>query len=119
MCQNIIPKVLSTTSEEMYREEGVLDRFLMYVLVPRVFCTRGENIIFKAVLTPATIVTHIFYARALITDTIDFLVRMQEQLPRSTLWYDTFPDTPVGSRRLCTISTFFMSLSLQNWRLFW
>ena len=46
MCQNIIPKVLSTTDEEMYREEGVLNRFLMYVLVPRVFCTRGENIIF-------------------------------------------------------------------------
>ena len=53
MCQNIIPKVLSTTDEEMYREEGVLNRFLMYVLVPRVFCTRGENIIFEGVLTPA------------------------------------------------------------------
>ena len=55
MCQNIIPKVLSTTDEEMYREEGVLNRFLMYVLVPRVFCTRGENIIFEGVLTPALV----------------------------------------------------------------
>ena len=49
MCQNIIPKVLSTTDEEMYREEGVLNRFLMYVLVPRVFCTLEARILFLRV----------------------------------------------------------------------
>ncbi len=57
--QNIIPKVLNTTDEEMYREEGIHNRFLMYVLVPRAFCTRGENIIFKAVLTSDNSDTHI------------------------------------------------------------
>ena len=59
MCQNIIPKVLSTTDDKMYREEAVYNRFLMYVLVPRVFCTGGEYIFFEVVFTCDNSDTHV------------------------------------------------------------
>ena len=40
MCQNIIPKVLSTTDEEMYREEGVPTQQVSYV------CTSSEGVLY-------------------------------------------------------------------------